>query len=223
MIAASEREALRQRLLAIDSANVADVLDELGARDQALSPELMPLASTTVVAGWAYTIRGQLTAYEGGDADKMQACQAMGPGDISVWAGDGDGVCCFGEMIAIGMRERGCQGAVVDGGIRDARWIAELGFPVFSRFRTPVQSAGRWKVTAWDVPVTLRGATRRSVTVHPGDFILGDADGVVVIPQALVAGVADRAEKLTRHEQVLRAALRAGTTLAEALRQHGAV
>lgn len=157
MIASQEREALRQRLLLVDGANVSDVLDELGARDQALSPQLLPQPGTTVLAGWARTIRGQMTAYEGSDADKMLACQAIGPGEVAVWAGDGDGVCCFGEMIAIGMKERGCQGAVVDGGIRDARWIGELGFAVFARHRTPVQSAGRWKVTGSNLPVTLRG------------------------------------------------------------------
>lgn len=223
MSTATDRDALRLRFLNADSANVADVLDELGARDQALSPELLPLTDATVVAGWAHTIRGQMTAYEGGDAEKMQACQALAPGDVAVWSGDGDGVCCFGEMIALGMMERGCQGAVVDGGVRDARWIAEHGFAVFARYRTPVQSAGRWKVTAWGAPVTMRGATRRQVTVNPGDFILGDADGIVVIPRAMVTEVAERVEKMTSHEHALRAEIRAGMTLSEAMRRHGRV
>src|SRR6516165_6977538 len=103
----------------------------------------------------------------------MEACEGLASGDISVWSGDGEGICYFGELIAIGMKERGCAGALVDGGVRDIRWIQDQSFPVFARYRTPVQSIGRWKVNGWQEPVSLRGATSTYVTVNPGDFILG--------------------------------------------------
>ena len=158
----AQRAEIRQRFLAVDTANVADVLDTLGHLDQGLAPEFTPYpASVGKLAGWAYTIRGQMTPYPmGGDADKMKACQGLGDGEVSVWSGDGEGICYFGELIAIGMKERGCTGALVDGGIRDIRWIGEQGFPVYARYRTPVQSIGRWKVTAckpvpsvfWSIP-----------------------------------------------------------------------
>ncbi|MBO0850428.1 MAG: RraA family protein, partial [Pseudonocardia sp.] len=71
---------------------------------------------------------------------------------------------------------RGAVGALVDGGVRDLKWLRRHGFPVFGRYRTPVQSIGRWRVTGAQEPVYLRGATSRWVTVHPGDFVLADED-----------------------------------------------
>ncbi|MGH8288406.1 MAG: RraA family protein [Steroidobacteraceae bacterium] len=218
-------EALRVRFLSVDTSNVADVLDGLGYPNQGLSPDFSPYPSTAGrLAGWAYTIRGQMSAYtQTGDPEKMRACQSISPGEVAVWAGNGEGVCYFGELIATGMKERGCVGALVDGGVRDVRWIGQLGFPVYARYRTPIQSIGRWKVNASQVSVTLRGATTRGVVVAPGDFILADDDGAVVIPAALIAQVLEEAEKLTRAELAIRSELSAGLTLAEALTKYGHV
>lgn len=160
---------------------------------------------------------------ESGDPDKMRACQGISPGEVAVWAGDGEGVCYFGELIATAMKERGCVGALVDGGVRDVRWVGQLGFPVYARYRTPIQSIGRWKVNASQVPVAVRGATVREVAVSPRDFILADEDGALVIPGALVVQVLKEAEKLTRTEVAIRSELSAGLTLAEALKKYGHV
>ncbi|MDA7417087.1 RraA family protein [Xenophilus arseniciresistens] len=219
------REAIRQRFLAVDSSNVADVLDTLGLPDQGLAPEFAPQSAEGArMAGWAYTIRGQMTPFPlGGDADKMKACQGLSPGEISVWSGDGEGICYFGELIAIGMKERGCAGALVDGGVRDLRWIAKQQFPVFARYRTPVQSIGRWKVNACQVPVMLRGATARHVKVEPGDFVLADEDGAIAIPAAVVEKVLAEAERLTSVEVSIRSELSKGLSLAQALAKYGHV
>jgi 4-hydroxy-4-methyl-2-oxoglutarate aldolase len=218
-------EDIRKRYLAVDTANVADVLDNMGYLHQGLAHEFAPYPQNAArIAGWAYTIRGQMTPYAmGGDADKMKACQGLAPGEISVWSGDGEGICYFGELIAIGMKERGCAGALVDGGIRDVRWIGEHGFPVYARYRTPVQSIGRWKVTASQIPVYMRGATSSYVSVRPGDFILGDEDGVIVIPAEIAEKTLIEAERLTQTEQRIRAELKKGLTLAQALEQFGHV
>ncbi|KAF1042062.1 RraA family protein [Xylophilus sp.] len=219
------REAIRQRFLAVDTANVADVLDTLGYLDQGLAHDFAPYPGGAVrLAGWAYTIRGQMTPYAlGGDAAKMRACQGLSPGEVSVWSGDGKGICYFGELIAIGMKECGCAGSLVDGGIRDVRWIGELGFPVYARYRTPVQSIGRWQVTGHQIPVYLRGATSARVLVRPGDFILADEDGAIVIPAEAVDQTLARAEELTRTEHRIRAELGHGLTLAQALERYGHV
>lgn len=81
-------------------------------------------------------------------------------GNVSVGSGTGDGGCFFGELIALGMKTRGCAGALVDGGVRDIEWIAKQKFPIYARYRIPLQSIGRWKVTAWQVPAYLPGATK---------------------------------------------------------------
>src|SRR5690554_4020429 len=219
----AKREEIRKRYLEVDTANVADVLDTLGYMNQGLDSQFAPYpASAGRLAGWAYTIRGQMSPYElGGDAEKMKACQGLAPGQISVWSGDGEGICYFGELIAIGMKERGCVGALVDGGIRDVRWIGEQDFPVFARYRTPIQSITRWKVNGWQCPVFMRGATTSRVKVEPGDFILADEDGALVIPGSVVVEVLEQSEALTRKEIEIRASLDSGMSLAEALARYG--
>ena len=120
----------------MDTATVADVLDAMNIPDQGLAAIFTPFpADCEKMAGWAYTIRGQMTPYAGGgDPDKMKAVDGVGPGDLTVWSGDGEGICYFGELIALGMKTRGCVGALIDGGIRDINWIARQKFPVYARY-----------------------------------------------------------------------------------------
>jgi 4-hydroxy-4-methyl-2-oxoglutarate aldolase len=223
--AAGRSEAIRRRFLKVDASNAADVLDTLGYPNQGLAPEFSPYPSDAGrLAGWAYTIRGQMTPYPlGGDPEKMAACNGVSPGEVTVWSGDGEGICYFGELIAIGMKELGCVGALVDGGIRDVRWIGQHGFTVYARYRTPVQSIGRWKVNGWQIPIFLCGATTSLVKIEPGDFILADEDGALVVPAAVVETVLEKAEALTEKELSIRAELSAGLTLDEALRKFGHV
>jgi regulator of RNase E activity RraA len=220
------REQIRQRYLAVDTSNVADVLDQMGVHDQGLAHDFAPYpADAGKLAGWAFTIQGQMTPfrYDGGDPDKMLACAGLTEGSVSVWSGGGEGVCFFGELIAIGMQERGCVGALADGGVRDVAWLKRLGFPVYARYRTPIQSIGRWKVHAWDVPIALPGATRRNVDVLPGDFVLADDDGAILIPASMVEEVLERAEAMGRSEQEIRAELAGGASLADTLAKFGHV
>lgn len=218
-------ESVRRRYLKVDTATVADVLDAIGLPDQGLAPGFAAYPSSAgKMAGWAYTIRGKMARYAGtGDPRKMEAVDGAGRGEVTVWSGEGRGVCFFGELIALGMKRRGCSGALVDGGIRDIAWIARQRFPVYARYRTPVQSIGRWKVTAWQVPVDMPGATKRRVKVKPGDFVLADADGVIVIPARVSERVLVEAERLTKTEVRVRRELGSGTSLERVLRKYGRV
>ena len=218
-----EKHEIRERFLHVDAANVADVLDEMGLPDQGLSPDFQA-ATGPRLAGWAYTIVGQMVPYEGsGDPKKMEACNGIGSDEISVWSGDGEGICYFGELIGLGMAQRGSTGALVDGGIRDIRALREHEYPVFARYRTPVQSIGRWRVTDYQVAVTVGGATVKRVNVKPGDFILADEDGAIAIPNEQVDEVLSRAEAMTQAEVKVREALRGGLSLADALAKFGHV
>ena len=226
MTAGADRGSIRRRFLGVDASNIADVLDQLGLGDQGLDPGFVPIpAGGGKLAGWAFTIRGQMVPYErdAGDPDKMAACAELSADSVSVWSGAGEGVCFFGELIAIGMKERGCAGALVDGGVRDVAWLKDLDFPVFARYRTPVQSIGRWKVTGWETPVSLPGATSVRVSVAPGDFILADDDGAIVIPAAVVEQTLARAEAIGAKEQEIRADIAAGMSLSDALAKYGHV
>ena len=218
-------DLVRKRYLKVDTATVADVLDTLGLPNQGLAPEFAPYPpSAGRMAGWAYTIRGKMARYAAsGDPRKMKAVDGVGKGEVTVWSGEGRGVCFFGELIALGMKRRGCAGALVDGGTRDIRWIARQRFPVYARYRTPVQSIGRWRVTAWQVPVDMPGATSKSVRVRPGDFVLADVDGVIAIPARVTEKVLLEAERLTKKEMRIRRELDRGATLEDVLAKYGHV
>jgi regulator of RNase E activity RraA len=221
-----DREGIRLRYLEVDTSNVADVLDELGLSDQGLAPSFRPFpASAGRMAGWAFTIAGEMaeSSPAGGDPAKMDACSRLTPGSLSVWSGAGEGVCFFGELIATGMKERGCVGALVDGGVRDVRWIGELGFPVYARYRSAVQSIGRWRVTGWGEPVPMPGATTAEVTVTPGDLVLADDDGAIVVPAGVAEQVLERAEELGAREVAIRKELAGGLSLTDALARFGHV
>jgi len=220
------KSELRSRFLAVDTSNVADVLDGLDLPDQGLAPGFIPQVATGVrIGGWAFPVQGHMeaSAPTGGDPKKMAACDAVEPDTITVWAGAAQGVCFFGELIALRMKERGCVGAICDGGIRDLAWLAQHDFQVYARYRTPIQSIGRWQVDAHNVPVELPGATVPNVTVAPGDFILGDEDGLLVIPAAVVLSVLEASERLGATERDVRAAIQGGMTLDAALKTYGHV
>ena len=222
----SAREAVRRRFLEVGASTVADVLDEMGLPNQGLAPQFVPFPATAgPLAGWAFTLAGEMAPYalEEGDPAKMAACERLDPGSVSVWSGAANGVCLFGELIALGMRERGCVGALVDGGVRDVAWLGRHGFPVYARYRTPIQSIGRWRVTGSGVPVPMPGATVPHVEVRPGDFVLADEDGALVVPAARVEAVLERAEAMSAQEERLREELRAGLSLSEALARYGHV
>jgi 4-hydroxy-4-methyl-2-oxoglutarate aldolase len=220
------RHGVRERFLSVDVSNVADVLDELGLPDQGLHPSFAPLTGPPgKLAGWAFTISGRMLSSRprGGDPEKMAACAQLTPGSVAVWGGAAAGVALFGELIAIGMKERGCVGALVDGGARDLASLTRLDFPVYARYRSPIQSIGRWKVTAWGVSVSLPGATASDVEVRPGDFILADVDGALVVPAAAVEEVLERAEAIGAREREIRGELSSGLSLADALAKYGHV
>jgi regulator of RNase E activity RraA len=94
---------------------------------------------------------------------------------------------------------------------------------VYARYRTPVQSIGRWKVTAWQVPVDMPGATSKRVKVRPGDFVLADVDGVIVIPARVAGKVLVEAERLTVKEKRIRGELDRGASLEDVLEKYGHV
>lgn len=225
VLSGTARRGIRERFLMVDTSNVADVLDQMGLPHQGLAAEFRPFpAACGKLAGWAYTIRGQMVPYDGGgDAAKMEACHGIGADEVSVWSGDGSGICYFGELIALGMKERGCVGALVDGGIRDVRWLGEHNFAVYARYRTAVQSIGRWRVTGSQEPVYLQGATNERVVIKPGDFVLCDDDGGIVIPKGKVTEVLEAAEALTRKELLIRREIAGGMTLQQALDKYGHV
>jgi regulator of RNase E activity RraA len=202
---------LLSRYEKLSSPLVYDILDQMGHPNQALSCELRPLAPEMKVVGPAFTITGR--EFRPGDdgAAAFRMFRAIGAGSVLVMATHGHGVSGpWGENASISARQRGARGLVTDGGVRDTGEIVALGFPTFSWLVTPVFMQGRFTIAGHQEPVRLRGQVGETVVVHPGDLVLGDRDGVVIVPQALAEEVLVAAEQLNRVEEQIRAALLGG-------------
>jgi regulator of RNase E activity RraA len=133
-----------------------------------------------------------------------------------VYASNHDRSAHFGELSAVSLAWREVAGCVIDGGCRDVRLIEGLGFPVFARFVTPEDSTWRWELEATQVPVTIG-----NVRIEPGDWVVGDDDGVVVVPAAIAENVLAEAEQKAATESEIRAAVRDGLPPLEAYERYG--
>jgi 4-hydroxy-4-methyl-2-oxoglutarate aldolase len=206
------------------TAVIADIFDTLQRLPPVLDTRLFPVNPSLVrFAGPAYTIAGKMHQWSGsGDRDKLAAIDAMPAGAVALWAGaDIRGVCCFGDILATAMKARGVAGVVVDGGVRDTSEIRNLGLPVLTRYRTPAQAIGRWHVTDRQVTVRVRGALEKWVSVQPGDIVAADEDGVIIIPQALLAMVLQRVRQWHEKDSAARHEIAGGLSLLEALDKYG--
>lgn len=212
-------------LLTAGTAMIADVFDTLGRLPPVLDNTLAALIGEPDdrFIGPAYTITGSSERWTtGGDRKKLAAIDEMPPGVVAVWAGnDILGVCCFGDLLAGAMNARGCAGVVVDGGVRDVAELKTLGLPIVARYRTPAQAIGRWKVSDHQVPVAVPGALEDRITVQPGDIIVSDADGVIVVPEALLDNIVPKVEQGMETELEARDEIYEGMPLLEALDKYG--
>ncbi|HEY0247268.1 MAG TPA: hypothetical protein VGC45_03310 [Gryllotalpicola sp.] len=212
-----------KQLLEAGTAVIADVYDSIGRIPTVLSNSIVPLKQGESFIGPAFTVNGvaAVTA-ETGDRAKLGAIDAMPRGAIAVWAGnDIRGVCCFGDLLSEAMCARGVAGVVVDGGVRDVDYLGTLDLPIRARYRSPAQAIGRWKVTSHQEPVKLRGALADWVVVNPGDLIVADGDGVVVVPDDEVELVSQKIVEWAAVETESRSAIRDGMPLLEAITRFG--
>lgn len=176
------------RLAELPVANIGDAMDRLNLVDSAISSQW----AGARLAGRAVTV---YTA-AGDNAAIHDAVDQLEDGDVLVVNGQGQTTrALVGELIAGRARVRGCRGFVIDGAVRDVGDCAQMGFPVFARAVTPAgpYRNGPGKV---NVDVAIGG-----VVVHPGDLVLGDDDGIAIIP----AGEAETvlAGAIAKHEREL--------------------
>jgi regulator of RNase E activity RraA len=210
---------MRERFLAVYTAALTDVLDDLGFRTQTLPHEIRPLAPGMRLAGQAFTVEGRPVDTEDWDVAVRKTLAMLGSvpaGHVAVYQCHHDHSAHFGELSATSLATRGVAGCVIDGGCRDVRFIVDEGFPVFARYTTPEDSTWRWNVTATQVPVPVG-----RVRIEPGDWIVGDEDGVVCVPQAVAAAVLEAAEAKARTENAIRDAVRDGALPLEAYERYG--
>jgi 4-hydroxy-4-methyl-2-oxoglutarate aldolase len=211
-------------LLDAGTATISDSFDAIMQVPLIVDNSLRPIGTGNPrFAGPAYTITGESFVWSGsGDRGKLEAIDLMPEGVVAVWAGtDISGVCCFGDLLATAMKARGIAGAVVDGGVRDTALIKNLGLTVMARYRTPAQAIGRWRVTSRQVPVRVHGALEDWITVNPGDIIVADDDGIVVVPRESLDAVLERVLALGRKDANARRDIAEGLPLLQALEKYG--
>ncbi len=192
---------------------VFDVLEEIGFPYQALSTEITQIAPGMRVAGPAFTVRmvNDPTADPDLRQKRIRMFKEMSYPCVDIRDTSFDErVAAYGEMNATLAAKYGCVGAVIDGGTRDSQHLIDRGFPVFARFKTPVEALGRISYAAWQTPIAVRGAITATVTVNPGDFIFGDVDGVLSIPAEALGDVVDRCEALNNRENEAREEFKVG-------------
>ena len=198
---------------------ISDALDRMGYRDQVLDLAIRPLWPEARLAGVAVPVvivadtsepelpyDGELTALDG-----------LRPGDVPLFVVE-EGVRCasWGELFSCAAIGRGAAGVVVDGYVRDAAAIEALGFPTFARGLSPVDTFARAVVTGVDVETRAGG-----VGVRPGDLVVGDVDGIVIVPREMAADVAEAVVTKHRLEGNAREDLLAGMSIREVWKKYG--
>lgn len=201
------------------TAVVADVLDSLGYRNQCLGPSIMALTPNRTVCGQAFTALAEPVSEipEHPYKLEMAAIDHMQPGDVFVVdAGYDRNSAFWGELLSTACLAKGVRGIVMSGCTRDLWALEKMNFPVFGIGKTPADSKGRIDVTRLCEPVIIDG-----VTIATGDYILGDADGVVAIPKAAAEEVLRFAAEKMSGENTVRDELAAGASVQEVFAKHG--
>jgi len=198
---------------------IADILDELGYRNQAMGDWIRPHRKAYVVAGPAFTILAT-NVYQVPENPyelELKAVDSVGPGEVIVATSNGSTRCGFwGELLTTRAMHRGAVGAVIDGMTRDSLFMEKLDFPFFVRGYNPLDSKGRIEVIDYAVPIECGG-----VRVCPGDFIFGDNDGIVVIPKAVTNEVLVKALEKVKAENIVREELKKGKSAKEVYEEYG--
>ena len=203
---------VRERFLKLYTPLVYDALEYLGLTGRAMESGVYPLTFEMKVAGPAFTVRRTSTPATDSYTHNIRLglMKSMTSGCILLSDVQGNKNCGqFGEITATAMRAAGCIGAVIDGSTRDSSHLVKMYFPTFCRWRSPVEGLGRSVITEYMIPVYVRGVDGQ-LRVNPGDYVFGDFDGVVIIPQDMVMQVLELAEGWFESEKDSRAAMAAG-------------
>ncbi len=209
------------------TAVVGDVMDKMRLRHQFLPPQVQPLREDMVVIGRAMPVLS-VDCFEESVPDTanplsakpfglmLEALDALRPGEIYVNTGSSPRNALWGELMSTRAIRLQAAGAVLNGYARDTRGILALGFPTFCFGRYAQDSAPRYKVVDYRVPVEIGHAR-----IDPGDILFGDLDGVCVIPRAAEAEVFTRAIEKARGEKRVRKAIEEGMSAVEAFKTFG--
>ncbi len=211
---------LARRFSSLYTGALTDVLDRHGYLQQTLPVELAPLREGMRLAGPVYPVLGRPHPAHGYDTSIRKVLAMLGSvpaGQVAVYQTNDRTSAHLGELSVTSLASRGCAGAVIDGGVRDADYILREDLPVFARYVTPQDCVPRWELLAHgDVTIIVGG-----VRVAPGDWVVGDRDGLVIVPGERVEQVVAEAEDKVATENEIRDAVRGGTLPLEAYERYG--
>ena len=201
------------------SALASDCLDKLGYGRQVLNEDINMLSGSGIMMGYAFPVRLEIVnsfpdvPYIG----LLKALDAVGKDQIYVTPTNRTGLAAlWGELLATACAFKGVAGALTDGPIRDLSRTDAMGFKVFATGTLPVDINGRYEVVEHNVSCEIDG-----VTINPGDLIVGDVDGVVVIPQHMIDIVVAKVEEKNSGESDFRKAVSEGMAPSAAFAKFG--
>lgn len=207
-----------ERLAQLRSAAVADALDDLGLRDRCMTVPLQAILPDDCIVGRAVTIQAVAVVDVPADAllRELEAVDSLQPHDVVVADASAAQGAFWGELLSTAAKARGGAGAIVDGWVRDIAQMRQMGFPVIARGGSPYDSRGRLDTLAVNRPIRCGG-----VAVRPGDVVVGDVDGVAVIPADRVQDVLRIAEEKLAGEDRIRSVYASGRSATEVFRESG--
>lgn len=172
---------------------VSDVMREFALLDQAVPGTIQALRPGPVVAGFAFTVKSAPNVKITGEMSfRAGMLEEMKEDHFVCWDASGDEkATMWGGVMTATAKRMGVKGACIDGGIRDTAQILQADFPVFHKYRSPNGSLGRCLITHYQIPILIG-----SCVIKPGDLIVGDGDGVVVVPRDICVDVLLRAEDM---------------------------
>lgn len=179
---------------------VNDVLREFCLLEQALPGRIKPLREYHSVAGFAFTVKSAPNVKIKGEMEyRTQMLDEMNPNDFVVWDTSRDEkATLWGGVMTATAKAKKLKAACIDGGIRDTHQILEAEFPVFYEYRISNGSLGRCLITHYQIPIKIG-----DVVIKPGDVVMGDIDGVLVVPRDIAYEVLIRAEEIRKNEDII--------------------
>jgi len=217
---AKQNDALLDGFRHVEVASVSDALEQLTGQRMYMSHRMRPIFPSRF-AGFALTVqlkkeenhdpealKGMLSAIDAGERDSVYMMVLE----------DGADIAGMGGLMGTAMAARNFSGAVIDGGVRDVAYLQKIGFPVYALGIVPSTSVGHYRFAGANIPVVCN-----AVPVKPGDIVVADADGVVVVPRSSAAQVLERAQKLDFQEHSMYAVIERLKSIVEAVKQFGRI
>jgi regulator of RNase E activity RraA len=197
---------------------INDVLREFCLLNQALPGHIIPLREYRTVAGFAFTVKSAPNAMISGEMEfRVQMLDTLGEDNFVIWDTTNDmKATLWGGVMTATAKGKKVKAACIDGGIRDTHQIIDADFPVFYKYRTSNGSLGRCLITHYQITLQIG-----DVTIKPGDIVLGDIDGVLVVPREIAYDVLVRAEEIFENEKKIFNWVNAGESVQEITKKGG--